>query len=219
MENIVIYGTGGFAREVFQLILDINRQRKKYNFLGFIDDNIEKLNKQIYNYPVLGNLKWFETNKDVLAIIGVGNTSSRRKIAINLGLMSIKSPILIHPNAIIGQNVDFGQGSVICASNNITVDVKFGQHIILNLDCTVGHDVVIQDFVTVSPGCHISGNVYIGEGVDIGTGSSLVQGVQVGSWSILGAGSVVSKNIPQNVTAVGIPARPVKEREDGWHLG
>jgi sugar O-acyltransferase (sialic acid O-acetyltransferase NeuD family) len=218
MENIVIYGTGGFAREVFQLISDINRQGKKYNFLGFIDDNIEKQDKYIYNYPVLGNLDWFATNQDVLAIIGVGNTTSRRKISLNLDLISIKSPILIHPSAIVGQNVEFGQGCVICASNVITVDIKFGKHVIMNLDCTVGHDVVIQDFVTVSPGSHISGNVDIGEGVDIGTGSSLIQGVQVGSWSILGAGSVVSKNIPQNVTAVGIPARPVKEREDGWHL-
>jgi sugar O-acyltransferase (sialic acid O-acetyltransferase NeuD family) len=218
MKNIVIYGTGGFSREVFQLILDINEQEKTYNLLGFIDDNPEKLNKSMYDHSILGNIEWFDTNKDILAIIAIGNTVVKRKIAKKLESKGIKSPTIIHPSAIIGRNVKFGQGSIICASNNITVDIKFGQHVILNLDCTVGHDAVIQDFVTISPGSHISGNVYIGEGVDIGTGSSLIQGVQVGSWSILGAGSVVSKNIPQNVTAVGIPARPVKERENGWHL-
>lgn len=218
MKNIVIYGTGGFSREVFQLIFDINKREKTYNLLGFIDDNLEKLNKSIYNYLVLGNIEWFDTNKDVMAVIAVGNTVAKRKIAINLESRGIKSPTIIHPSAIIGRNVKFGQGTIICASNVITVDIKFGQHVILNLDCTIGHDAVIQDFVTISPGSHISGNVQIGEGVDIGTGSTLIQGVQVGSWSILGAGSVVSKNIPQDVTAVGIPARPVKERENGWHL-
>jgi sugar O-acyltransferase (sialic acid O-acetyltransferase NeuD family) len=218
MKNIVIYGTGGFAREVFQLLSDINEKEKVYNFLGFIDDDLEKLGQYLYNYPILGNIEWLETNRDVLVTIGIGNTVSKRKIAARLDSKGIKSPILIHPSVIVGQNVEFGQGSIICALNVITVDIKFGQHVILNLDCTVGHDAVIQDFVTVSPGSHISGNVHIGEGVDIGTGSSLIQGVHVGSWSILGAGSVVSKNIPQDVTAVGIPARPVKERENGWHL-
>jgi sugar O-acyltransferase (sialic acid O-acetyltransferase NeuD family) len=218
MENIVIYGAGGFAREVFQLITDINQKNKKYNFLGFIEDNSQNLGENIYGFPVLDGMKWLEKNKETLVVIGIGNTSVKRKIAMRLAEQNVNSPILIHPSVICGRNVDFGAGSIICASNVITVDIKFGKHVILNLDCTVGHDAVIEDYSTVAPGSHISGNVQIGQGTDVGTGSSIIQGVKIGAWSVLGAGAVVSKNIPDNVTAVGIPARPVKEREIGWHL-
>ena len=130
----------------------------------------------------------------------------------------LHSPTLIHPTVVCGRNVDFGTGSIICASNTITVDIKFGKYVTLNLDCTVGHDAIIEDYVTIAPGSHISGNVHISQGADVGTGSSIIQGMRVGAWSVLGAGAVVSKDIPDNVTAVGIPARPVKEREIGWHL-
>jgi sugar O-acyltransferase (sialic acid O-acetyltransferase NeuD family) len=218
MKNIAIYGAGGFAREVFQLIVDINQKNEIYNFLGFIEDNSEKLDEKIYGFPILDGMNWLENKKETLVVIGIGNTSVKRKVALRLTEWNINSPTLIHPSVICGRNVKFGTGSIICASNVITVDIKFGEHVILNLDCTVGHDAVIEDFSTIAPGSRISGNVHIGEGTDVGTGSSIIQGIQVGAWSVLGAGAVVSKNIPSNVTAVGIPARPVKEREIGWHL-
>jgi sugar O-acyltransferase (sialic acid O-acetyltransferase NeuD family) len=218
MENIVIYGAGGFAREVFQLIEDINKKNKLYNFLGFVQDNSKNLEEKIYGFPILDGMNWLEKHKETLVVIGIGNTCAKRKIAMRLEEQNINSPVLIHPNVIAGRNVEFGKGSIICASNVITVDIKIGMHVILNLDCTVGHDAIIEDFSTVAPGSHISGNVHIGQGTDVGTGSSIIQGMQIGAWSVLGAGAVVSKNIPDNVTAVGVPARPVKEREPGWHL-
>jgi sugar O-acyltransferase (sialic acid O-acetyltransferase NeuD family) len=218
MNNIAIYGAGGFAREVFQLICDINQNKKIYNFLGFIEDDSNKVGEEIHGFPILDGMNWLAENKETHVVIGIGNTSIKRKIAVRLTEKNIISPILIHPNVICGSNVHFGAGSIICASNVITIDIKFGQHVTLNLDCTVGHDVLIGDYSTIAPGSHISGNVYIGEGVDVGTGSSIIQGIHVGNWSILGAGAIVSRNIPDNVTAVGIPARPVKERDIGWHL-
>jgi serine acetyltransferase len=38
----------------------------------------------------------------------------------------------------------------------------------------------------------------------------------VGRWTIVGAGAVVLKELPSNVTAVGVPARIVEVREEGW---
>ncbi|HED23611.1 MAG TPA: transferase, partial [Firmicutes bacterium] len=57
---------------------------------------------------------------------------------------------------------------------------------------------------------NISGNVKVGEGVMIGTGATVLQGVQVGPWCRIGAGAVVTKDLPANCTAVGVPAEIVK---------
>jgi acetyltransferase-like isoleucine patch superfamily enzyme len=51
----------------------------------------------------------------------------------------------------------------------------------------------------------------------VGTGAAVIQGVEIGSWSVIGAGAVVTTDIPANVTAVGVPAAPVRQRETGWH--
>ena len=94
--------------------------------------------------------------------------------------------------------------------------MTIGRHVILNLDCTVGHDAVVEDFVTSRPASTSPGNVAIGVGCDLGTGATLIQGVTIGHWTTVGAGAVVVRDLPANVTAVGVPAQPIKERPEGW---
>jgi acetyltransferase-like isoleucine patch superfamily enzyme len=60
--------------------------------------------------------------------------------------------------------------------------------------------------------------VKIGEGAEIGTGAVIVPGCAIGDWSIVGAGAVVTGNVPDDATAVGVPARVVKQRPKGWQL-
>jgi acetyltransferase-like isoleucine patch superfamily enzyme len=86
-----------------------------------------------------------------------------------------------------------------------------GDYNIINLDCTVGHEVQVGNFVTINPGVNVSGNVIIDDCVSIGTGSQLLQGKRIGSNSIIGAGAVVTTDIPEKCTAVGVPAKIIKD--------
>jgi serine acetyltransferase len=88
----------------------------------------------------------------------------------------------------------------------------------VNLACTVGHDAVLEDYATLAPGVHVSGHVVVEEGAYVGTGANVVERLRIGRWSVVGAGSTVLANVPANTTAVGIPARVIKTRDDGWHL-
>jgi serine acetyltransferase len=105
--------------------------------------------------------------------------------------------------------VSFGEGTIICAGNIITVNISIGAHVIVNLDCTIGHDSVIEDFVTISPGVHLSGYTTLRRGSYVGTGAVTVERHEVGAHATIGAGAAVVKDIPENVTAVGLPAKPV----------
>ena len=82
------------------------------------------------------------------------------------------------------------------------------------MDCTIGHDAIIDNFVTVNPSVNISGNTHICSGCNIGTGTQIIQGLTVRKNTVLGAGAVVNKELPANCTAVGIPAKVIKIRED-----
>ncbi|MEQ8459902.1 MAG: acetyltransferase [Sandaracinaceae bacterium] len=218
--DILIWGTGGFAREVLQIALDCGEAGDPRQVVGFLDGDEGRHGQLVHGLPVLGGADWLRGRDDVSVVIGVGNPVVRRKIAFELAeATDAKFATLQHPRAWVGRNVAIGDGSILCAGVQVTCDISLGRHVILNLNTTVGHDAVIGDFVTVAPGVSISGAVRCGEGTDLGTGSSLIQSVEIGAWSVVGAGSVVVKPIPANVTAVGVPAKVIKQRESGWHLG
>ncbi len=92
----------------------------------------------------------------------------------------------------------------------ITVDIELEDFIILNLLCTVGHDTIIKSYSSFMPSVNVSGEVVINDGVYVGTGAKIINLLEIGENTIVGAGAVVSKSLPANCTAVGIPAKPIK---------
>lgn len=219
MQKVVILGAGGFAREVLDIFMAQNAISKQYDILGFIDENPTKRGETLNGLPVLGTFDWFSTvDKETIRVIcGVGNTQSRKKMVAKASEIGLKFCNIIHPTAVLTTFVSLGKGVVITAGSIFTNNIKIGNHVHINLDCTIGHDSIIEDFCTIAPGVHISGNVHIKEGCDIGTGAVIIQGITIGEWSIAGAGCVITKDIPPNVTVVGVPAKIIKTRTPGWH--
>lgn len=209
MKDIVIIGAGGFAREVCWLIEEINKVNSEWNILGFIDENADNHGKILNGYPVLGGIQWFGKKDDIWAVCAVGSCQAKESLIAKADKHNVKYATLIHPSVMMSQFVEIGEGSIICAGNIFTTNIKIGRHVIVNLDCTIGHDAIIEDYSTILPSVNVSGNVVIEKGVSVGTGSAIIQGVKIGEGSTIGAGAVVIKNIPNNCTAVGVPAKPI----------
>ena len=212
MIDVVILGAGGFARETYWVFEEDNQEKKKWNVLGFLDDNPKLHGTELCDIPVLGGFNWLEQNlsKNLKVICGVGNPRSRRAIAARARTLGFDFCTVVHPSARMSRWVELGAGAIVTAGNILTTQIKIGAHTILNLDTTVGHDTSIGAYCNINPGCHISGCVKFGDGVDFGTGAVIIHGKSVGEWSIIGAGAVVAEDIPSNVTAVGVPCRVIK---------
>lgn len=209
MKNIVIVGAGGFGREVVWLVEDINKKNNEWNIVGFVDDNEDLQGIEINGYNVVGNVEWLK-NQELYAIIAIGDPVIKKKVIDRIKDSKNKYPVLIHPNVICSDKVSIGEGTIICASNIITVNIEIGKHVIINLDCTIGHDAVIGDYTTILPSVNVSGFVKTEECVSVGTGSAIIQGVSIGKNTVVGAGAVVVRDLPANCTAVGAPAKPIK---------
>lgn len=205
MKDIVILGSGGFASEVEWLIERINQNKKTWNFIGFVDQekNAEK---------IIGDDQWLINQKHpIYAVCAVGNAKLRKKIITKISVnQQVIFPSLIDPSVIYSSTNSFGKGCIVCAGSIITVSAVIGNHVIINLDSTVGHSAILEDYCTLYPSVNVSGNVNIRKNVEIGTGVNIIQGVKIGESTIIGAGSVVVKDLPDNCTAVGAPAKPIK---------
>ncbi|MBN2043754.1 MAG: acetyltransferase [Anaerolineales bacterium] len=212
LQKVVIIGAGGFGREVLDVLEAANQVSPTFEIIGFISDPEYQLpGTLINNQPVLGGFDWLAAHKaEAKAICGVGSPAARQNMIQQAAKLGVEFFSVIHPRAITTRWMTLGEGSIITAGCILTNNITIGNHVHLNLDCTVGHDAVLEDFVTVSPGVHISGNVTLKRGSFIGTGANIIEGKTIGEGSVIGAGSVVVKDIPDHVTAVGIPAKPIK---------
>jgi sugar O-acyltransferase (sialic acid O-acetyltransferase NeuD family) len=217
LKEIYIIGAGGFGREVAWLIERINALSPTWHIAGFLDDNEQVHGNDNNGYKVLGGLEQIDHIRSPLYIvIAIGNPNARQQVLSQLEENSrsadthIQFPVLIDPSVILSDRVSIGEGSLLCAGLIGTVGITIGKHVHINLDCTLGHEASIEDFSTLYPSVNVSGAVQIKQGCEIGTGTQILQGIIVGKNARIGAGAVVTRDIPPNCTAVGIPAKPVR---------
>lgn len=210
---IVVLGAGGLGREAMWLIDAVNAKWGVYRALGYLDDDTSKHGQTLCGRPVLGGFDWIEEcGEDNLCVtLGVGNPSSKYRFVQRAKQYAVEFPMLIHPTVEMSNHVQLAEGVVIGAGSILTVNITIRAFTWINLDCTVGHDVRIGAYTQINPSVNLSGNVTVGDGVEMGTGAIVIPGVSVGDGSVIGAAACVVRDIDKNVTAVGIPARPIKE--------
>jgi sugar O-acyltransferase (sialic acid O-acetyltransferase NeuD family) len=193
MEKVLI-GAGGFARE-------IRAHMNDFTMKCFVDDQYYQDN----NDNILP-LSQFDATKH-RALVAVGDPKDRFDIVQRLP-KDTKYFSHIHPSAVIlGNDVEIGEGSIICAGVIITTNVKIGKHAHLNLQSTIGHDCVIGDYFTTAPGAKISGNCTIYDCVYVGTNASVKQKVSIHSFATVGLNAGVVKSIEDSGTYIGTPAK------------
>lgn len=219
MQKVAIFGARGFARELHQLLKDLTAAGTAHTCVGFIVDPGYVESASVHDLPVYEDKNILAEDKEIRVVIGIGRTAPRYRIANDIEReFGDRFAKLKHPQAWLGDHIPAGIGSIICAGALVTTDISIGAHTHVHVGSKIGHDTVIGDYVTVAPGTTVSGRVQIGAGTFIGAGAVILPDIKVGAWSVIGAGAVVTKDVPDNVTAVGVPARIISRREPGWHL-
>ncbi len=212
MKNIIIIGAGGVGREVSLIIEKINKLKATWNLIGFIDDNINSWNRIINGYQIIGGMDLLETLPlDTYVVIAIANYNVKKKI-VNKINNKFKFATIIDPKVYIHDYMTIGEGTIIYEGAIITANIQVGNHVIISPKCGIGHDSIIKDYVSLLWNVNVSGNDVIEEGVMMGSGSTIIQGKKIGKGSIIGAGAVVIDDIGSFTTAVGVPAKVVKER-------
>ena len=212
-ESFLVVGAGGHAKVVMDALLSSGCA-----ISGCYDDKPSLSGAELVpGVRVLGGSSLMERDwrKGLLVIVAVGDNAVRRRLSLR---WKVDYGIAMAQSVVLGKGVKIGLGSMILPSVTINIDTTIGDHSILNTSCSVDHDCCIGNYAHIAPGCHLGGNVTVDEGAFLGVGTKVIPGIRIGRWSVVGAGAVVTKDLPDNCTAVGVPAKVIKIREEGWHL-
>ncbi|SFQ60946.1 acetyltransferase [Hymenobacter arizonensis] len=210
---LVIFGAGGLGREVLLLIQQLNAVHPSWDVRGFYDDQAPAT-PTVAGLPYLGSSADLNATSEPLAVaVAVGSPVGRAAVVSRLTSSQLSFPVLVHPAVALGsqQRITLGQGSIVQQGCLLTCDITLGRFVLLNLGCTVGHDAVLEDFASLMPHANVSGGAHLGAGCYLGTNATVIQGVRIGENTILGAGAVAVRDLPANITAVGVPAKSIKK--------
>lgn len=205
-KKVVIIGAGGHAKVIADII-----EKSGDEIIGFLDDKIEKNTIIIKDYKVIGDLNnrfsLAIANEDYEFIIAIGDNKKRKEISTSPNL---KFYTAIHPSAQIGINVEIEEGTVIMANVCINSSSRVGKHCIINTGAIIEHDNIIENYVHISPNATLGGTVKVEELTHIGIGATVKNNVTICKNCTVGAGAVVVKNIIEEGTYIGVPARERK---------
>jgi sugar O-acyltransferase (sialic acid O-acetyltransferase NeuD family) len=211
LKDVVIVGAGGLGREVLAALNACNMVRKEWNVRGFLDSNRNLAGSEVGGVPVLGGDEWCDQNSQdsLWFVCAIGDPRLRCQVAESLSAKGCRFASVVHPDVHIPDSVRIGAGSVVMAGTRFTTDASVGTHVVIYLNCSITHDVEIGNFCTIASGCNLSGAAVLQVGVQLGAGVSILPSRRIGAWAIIGAGGVVTDDIPDGKTAVGVPCRVI----------
>ena len=210
MRVLGIYGCGGAGRESKEIADQLGYWEK----IVFIDDAYEKdtfKGIQRINYEMF---KECYSCVDAEISISLGEPEIKRKLYLKIKKDGYSLANIIHPSATISPSAKLGNGLIIKPHALVSTDSFIGDNVSIEENAIIGHDSVVGDHAQISANVVVAGGCSIGEATYIGLSVPIKQGIKIGANSIVGMGSVVLRDIPDNVIAMGNPARPMKNKDD-----
>ena len=208
MSSLLILGAGGHAKVVAETALASGVASN----LTFLDDRCAApyQSPPLLGWPVIGPLV-LSLQADIVAqfdvaVVAIGQAATRLHWIQQLQRAGYDLPVLMHPTAWVSPSARLGPASVVFAQAAVQAQASIGMGAILNSGCSVDHDAQLSDVVHICPGARLAGEVQVGPRSWIGIGASVIEQVRIGSDVIIGAGAAVVSDIPDGITAVGVPA-------------
>lgn len=214
MKEIIILGAGGTGMDVVSIINSINAHEKTWKIIGFLDDNDQLIGKKIMGIPVIGKIENIDIYDNKYFISSIGHPTNRKVRKIIWEKMSkYKFATIIHPSAVIYDNVSIGDGTVVNGNCVLASNVHIGENVIMGYGCNIAHETIIEPHVAMGAGVSLSSGVVVGRGSYIGAGVSSTHGIKIEENTLVSVGAAIISDLKENSQRmwIGVPAITIKQ--------
>lgn len=212
-QRFVIFGAGGTACDILEIVSAMNKAGGNYSCIEILDDNQNLWGCDFYGVKITGPIELASSMDNVSFINALGSTRNigiRKTITDKLQIPKERYATIFHPSAVISKSSTIDYGVILYPNVVVMANACLGDQVIVLANSVINHDVRIESYTTIASGVNLSGRVHIGPTSYIGAGSSIKEDVQVGAGTLVGMGSIVTKEVDDNSVVVGNPAKKIR---------
>jgi sugar O-acyltransferase (sialic acid O-acetyltransferase NeuD family) len=214
MKDLYIYCAGGFGKEVMDIARRLNLFKPQWLNIHFLDDNSLESFKYGARVYKLDDLLHSGAMTRGEVVVANGEPVVREKLFNRLAANGVSMGLVVDVTTLIADTAILEPGVVVTPLCSISSDTRLKRNASVNTMSIVGHDVVIGENSVISSMVNIGGACKIGKNCYIGMGALIKESIVIGENVIIGMGSVVYNDIPNDVIAIGNPARPMRPNTD-----
>jgi UDP-N-acetylbacillosamine N-acetyltransferase len=211
--KIALWGGGGHSA----VVLDAARRQGVHEVVAIFDDGEEGKNSSFRSgLPVFsGRERLVRLRAEGVEgmTIGIGDERTRTELAVIATKLGFSLCTIVHPSAVVCDDVRLGLGSVIFAGAVVQTGTEIGSNVVINTTASVDHDCRIGDGAQLAPRVALGGRTSVGDLSFVGIGATVINRIVIGRNCVIGAGAVVVRDIPDHSVAFGVPARVVRQRD------
>lgn len=205
-----IYGAGGLGAETMDILQTaIDAGALPGHKCAFLVDDPSKTD--VNGYPVHAFSDHVPGSKVTIA---VGEPYARKALLEKIETADLALSTVISPTAFVSPSAEIENGVIIAPLCSIQSNAKVGKNAAINTMTIIGHDVKVEESCVISSQVNLGGAVRVGKFSYVGMGALVKEKLEIGHSSIVGMGSVVHRDIPDEVIALGNPARVARRNED-----
>lgn len=207
--GIIIIGIGAqsqYALEIFHLI--------NQPVIGLIALPDQITSNRLNSGKLLGYFNEFENiyiqKGRPSLILAISDNSVKESIEKKIAEYAPHYVNVIHPKAVIASTAKLGVGIIINAGAIIQPHARIGDHVMIHAGVIVEHDCIVMNFVNLAPRSTLTGHVKVGKGTTVYSGVVVIPTIEIGDYAKIGAGGIVTRNVEDRTTVVGIPSRKLE---------
>lgn len=207
-----IYGGGGLGKDICDLVSKTGNQ---WDDIVIIDDMASETlihGKKVMNYDIFVSCY---THEMAQIAIAQGEPLYKKQLYDKIKMNQYSCATIIHPNVEISFDSILGEGVLVFEGCHIGAETVVGNCTCLMPYVALGHNVRIGSNAQISCFTAVGGYAWIGDSVYIGFSASVRDRIKIGGNSIISQGACVLQDIPENVVAMGNPARVIRNNNTG----
>jgi acetyltransferase-like isoleucine patch superfamily enzyme len=205
LNDFYLWGSGAGACEIRHIIDDLNSAGAKHVIRGLVGRGAKR------DWAAFRDLNYIDTEEagwkskiasGTVAIITAGTPKLRKVMWDEIELLGLNRTVLIHPSAVIANNVHLAPGCVIGPNVTISTSVKLGENVYVSFNASIGHHSFVGAHGVISPGARLGGEVTCGPNFFVGINGVVVPRVKIGSDVNVSAGALVTGPLPDGSNVI-----------------